>query len=136
MNPTPVVLHNIRIIDGTGAPPVPDGILVVEDALIRWCGPAHEAPDLRRATRVDLGGRTVCPGFIDTHVHFALPGPAANPLAGAGELVSYRTLRVLERLRTTLHNGVTTARDLMGSTPASAARWPNGAPPDPDSSSP
>ncbi|MFF0425505.1 amidohydrolase family protein [Streptomyces sp. NPDC004520] len=117
MDPTPVVLYNARIVDGTGAPPVPDGILVVEDALIRWCGPAREAPDdpdLHGATRVDLGGRTVCPGFIDTHVHFALPGPAANPLSGAGELVSYRTLKVLERLRSTLHNGVTTARDLMG----------------------
>ncbi|WP_406099796.1 amidohydrolase family protein [Streptomyces sp. NBC_01013] len=117
MPPTSVVLHNARIVDGTGAPPVSDGILVVEDALIRWCGPAHAAPEdpeLRRATRVDLGGRTICPGFIDAHVHFALPGPVGSPLAGAGEPVSYRTLKVIERLRVTLHNGVTTARDLMG----------------------
>ncbi|MEU5656918.1 amidohydrolase family protein [Streptomyces sp. NPDC047737] len=114
---TPVVLHNARIVDGTGAPPVSDGILVIEDALIRWCGPAHDAPEdpgLRHATRVDLGGRTLCPGFIDAHVHFALPGPVESPLAGAGEPVSYRTLKVIERLRVTLHNGVTTARDLMG----------------------
>jgi len=113
----PVVLHNARIVDGTGAPPVADGVLVIEGALIRWCGPADEAPDdpgLRRATRVDLGGRTVCPGFIDAHVHFALPGPVESPLAGAAEPVSYRTLKVIERLRVTLHNGVTTARDLMG----------------------
>ncbi|MFF6793750.1 amidohydrolase family protein [Streptomyces filamentosus] len=117
MSSIPVVLHNARIVDGTGAPPVPDGVLVIEGPTIRWCGPAGEAPDdpdLRRATRVDLGGRTVCPGFIDAHVHFALPGPAESPLAGAGEPVSYRTLKVLERLRVTLHNGVTTARDLMG----------------------
>ncbi|WP_030560350.1 amidohydrolase family protein, partial [Streptomyces exfoliatus] len=62
----------------------------------------------------DLGGRTVCPGFIDAHVHFALPGPAGNPLQGLYELPSYRTLKVLDRLRVTLENGVTTARDLMG----------------------
>ncbi|MFB7338990.1 amidohydrolase family protein [Streptomyces hydrogenans] len=117
MSPTPVVLHNARIVDGTGAPPVLDGVLVIEGPTIRWCGPADEAPDdldLRRATRVDLGGRTVCPGFIDAHVHFALPGPVESPLAGAAEPFSYRTLKVLERLRVTLHNGVTTARDLMG----------------------
>ncbi|MGJ7417035.1 leucine zipper domain-containing protein [Streptomyces cinereoruber] len=34
--------------------------------------------------------------------------------AGVAEHVTYRTLKVLERLRTALHNGVTTARDLMG----------------------
>ncbi|MFB7452956.1 amidohydrolase family protein [Streptomyces sp. NPDC056194] len=117
MSSLPVVLYNARIVDGTGAPPVPDGVLVIEGPTIRWCGPADEAPDdpdLHHATRVDLGGRTVCPGFIDAHVHFALPGPVESPLAGAAEPVSYRTLKVLERLRATLHNGVTTARDLMG----------------------
>ncbi|NYV74358.1 amidohydrolase family protein [Streptomyces sp. UH6] len=117
MSPSPVVLRNVRLVDGTGAPPVPDGVLVVDGPVIRWCGPAQQMPDdpaLREATGVDLAGRTVCPGFIDAHVHFALPGPVENPLTGAGELVTYRTLKVIERLRTTLHNGVTTARDLMG----------------------
>nr|WP_223182667.1 MULTISPECIES: amidohydrolase family protein [unclassified Streptomyces] len=110
-------MHDLRLVDGTGAPPVPDAVLVVDGSLVRWCGPARrlpDDPDLRDARRVGLGGRTVCPGFIDAHVHFALPGPAESPLTGLGELASYRTLKVLERLRTTLHNGVTTARDLMG----------------------
>ncbi|WP_246574008.1 amidohydrolase family protein [Streptomyces genisteinicus] len=117
MNGSPVVLHNARLIDGTGAPPVVDGALVVDGPRIGWCGPAEHLPDgpeLRGAVRVDLGGRTVCPGFFDVHVHFALPGPAGSPAAGVGEPVSYRVLKVLDRLRTTLHNGVTTARDLMG----------------------
>ncbi|MFI8403808.1 amidohydrolase family protein [Streptomyces sp. NPDC085463] len=117
MTERPVVLDRARLIDGTGAAPVPDAVLVVEGTRIRWCGPAAllpDDPDLRAAARIDLGGRTVCPGFIDTHVHFALPGPAGDPALGVAEHVTYRTLKVLERLRTTLHNGVTTARDLMG----------------------
>ena len=65
-------------------------------------------------TRIDLGGRTVCPGFIDAHVHFALPGRQGSPLEGLQEPTTYRVLKVLERLRTTLENGVTTARDLLG----------------------
>ncbi|MFE2055627.1 amidohydrolase family protein [Streptomyces sp. NPDC059446] len=110
-----VLLHGLRLIDGTGGDPVPDASLLIEGDVIRWAGPsAGLPPDLGPVRRLGLGGRTVCPGFIDTHVHFALPGPAGNPLQGLYELPSYRTLKVLDRLRVTLENGVTTARDLMG----------------------
>ncbi|MFE7749242.1 amidohydrolase family protein [Streptomyces sp. NPDC057428] len=110
-----VLLQDLRLIDGTGAPPVPDAALLIQGTTIRWAGPAGLLPaDLSPAGRLGLGGRTVCPGFIDTHVHFALPGPSGNPLQGLYELPTYRTLKVLERLRVTLENGVTTARDLMG----------------------
>lgn len=110
-----VLLHGLRLIDGTGRPPVPDAALLIEGEVIGWAGDAARLPaDLGPVRRLDLAGRTLCPGFIDTHVHFALPGPAGNPLQGLYELPSYRTLKVLDRLRTTLENGVTTARDLMG----------------------
>ncbi|WP_432101852.1 amidohydrolase family protein [Streptomyces sp. bgisy091] len=110
-----VLLHGLRLIDGTGSAPVADAALLIEGEVIRWAGPSRELPeDLGKVVRIALGGRTVCPGFIDTHVHFALPGPAGNPLQGLGELPSYRVLKVLDRLRVTLENGVTTARDLMG----------------------
>ncbi|GGY80485.1 amidohydrolase family protein [Streptomyces nitrosporeus] len=111
----PVLLHHLRLIDGSGREPVPDAALLIEGETVRWAGPGAElAPAQGPVTRVDLGGRTVCPGFVDAHVHFALPGPGASPVLGLYELPSYRTLKVLERLRVTLENGVTTARDLMG----------------------
>ncbi|MFF5723736.1 amidohydrolase family protein [[Kitasatospora] papulosa] len=110
-----VLLHHLRLIDGTGRAPVPDAALLIEGEVIGWAGDAARLPaDLGPVRRLDLAGRTLCPGFIDTHVHFALPGPAGNPLQGLYELPSYRALKVLDRLRTTLENGVTTARDLMG----------------------
>ncbi|MGC5363678.1 amidohydrolase family protein [Streptomyces sp. DT24] len=110
-----VLLHHARVIDGHGREPVDDGALLVDGPSLLWVGPLAEAPDeAAGARRVDLGGRVVCPGFIDVHVHFALPGEEGNPIMGAGELPTYRALKVLERLRTTLENGVTTARDLMG----------------------
>ncbi|MYT71679.1 MULTISPECIES: amidohydrolase family protein [unclassified Streptomyces] len=110
-----VLLCNALLIDGLGGAPEPDGALLLDGGKVAWAGSLAAAPtEVRDARRVDLGGRTVCPGFIDTHVHFALPGRAGSPLSGVNELPSYRVLKVLDRLRVTLENGVTTARDLMG----------------------
>ncbi|MDF6018598.1 amidohydrolase family protein [Streptomyces sp. JH34] len=110
------LLHGLRLIDGTGRAAVPDAALLIEGKLISWAGPAARLPaDLGPVRRLDLGGRTLCPGFIATHVHLALPGPAGNPLQGLCELPSYRTPKVLDRLRATLENGVTTGvRIAMG----------------------
>ena len=50
-----------------------DGILVVEDGRIAAFGPAAETiAGIPQGTDVvDLRGRIIVPGFIDTHVHFA-----------------------------------------------------------------
>ncbi|MCD2192096.1 amidohydrolase family protein [Actinomycetospora endophytica] len=110
-----VLLENMRLIDGRGGDPVDDAALLVDGGRISWVGPVVELPEGHdEHRRVDLGGRTVCPGFIDAHVHFALPGREGSPLEGLQEPASYRVLKVLQRLRTTLENGVTTARDLLG----------------------
>ncbi|GLZ48355.1 hydrolase [Actinomycetospora sp. NBRC 106375] len=110
-----VVLDHARLIDGRGGDPVEDAALLVDGTRVSWVGPATELPaDHEGVRRLDLAGRTVCPGFIDAHVHFALPGRHGSPLEGLQEPPSYRVLKVLERLRTTLENGVTTARDLLG----------------------
>jgi imidazolonepropionase-like amidohydrolase len=110
-----VVLHNARLIDGTGGPAVVDAGVVIDGTTVAWAGPLAELPlTYASARRVDLAGRTICPGFIDTHVHFALPGRSRSVFANLRYTPSYRVLDTLERLRVTLHNGVTTARDLMG----------------------
>ncbi|KUI32153.1 amidohydrolase [Mycobacterium sp. IS-1742] len=108
-----LLLHHATLIDGTGAAPLPDAAVLVEDGHIRWAGKASEAP-ADDATRVDLGGHTICPGFFDCHVHFSLPGAGATPIDRALNPPSYHYFQLIDRLRVTLHNGVTTARDLMG----------------------
>ena len=115
MTDGPVLLDHVRLIDGRGGQPVEDAALLVDGTRVQWVGPSSEQPaDHGDGPRVDLGGRTVCPGFVDAHVHFALPGRSGSPLEGLQEPATYRVLKVLERLRTTLENGVTTARDLLG----------------------
>ena len=49
--------------------------LVVADGLVAWVGPASAAPDAD--DRVDLGGRAVVPGFVDSHAHLVFAGDRA-----------------------------------------------------------
>jgi imidazolonepropionase len=46
--------------------------VVVTDDLIDWIGPAVSAPVADR--QVDLGGRTLIPGFVDSHSHLVFAG--------------------------------------------------------------
>jgi imidazolonepropionase len=52
-----------------------DAALVVEDGHVAWAGPAAEAPDADE--RVDVGGRAVIPGFVDSHAHLVFAGDRA-----------------------------------------------------------
>jgi imidazolonepropionase len=54
---------------------LPDAAVVVDDGRIVWVGPAAEAPDADR--RLDLGGRVVLPGFVDSHAHLVFAGDRA-----------------------------------------------------------
>jgi imidazolonepropionase len=51
---------------------VPDAALVVQDGAVAWVGPAAAAPAADR--RVDVGGRAVLPGFVDSHAHLVFAG--------------------------------------------------------------
>jgi imidazolonepropionase-like amidohydrolase len=108
----PTTYTGARIIDGTGRPPVVDGVLVVDDAgVIRYAGAAASAPVSDHA--IDLGGRTLLPGFIDAHVHFGLAS-ANGPFHTIRTDPAIMAFEAAERMRLTLEAGVTSARDLGG----------------------
>ncbi|MFF7474770.1 amidohydrolase family protein [Streptomyces sp. NPDC008092] len=111
----PARYHHATLIDGTGAAPVPDAVLVVEDdGVISYAGPAaHAPPAAPAATETDLGGRTLLPGFFDCHVHLCMT-PGRGLLAGLAADPTVATFETAERMRATLHAGVTTLRDLGG----------------------
>ncbi len=49
-----------------------DAALVAEEGTIAWIGPAAQAP--AADDRVDLGGRAVLPGWVDSHTHMVFDG--------------------------------------------------------------
>ena len=105
-------LTNATIIDGTGAAPVVDGVLDVTDGRIGYTGPAAGALS-SDARVVDLGGRTVLPGFVDCHVHLGMT-LADGPFHAVRNDPALLALESAARIRATLDAGVTSARDLGG----------------------
>lgn len=63
-----------RIIDGTGAKPIVDGVIVIDGDRIIAVGSEDEVIIPDGADMVDANGMTVMPGLIDVHVHFDLLG--------------------------------------------------------------
>lgn len=77
-----------------------DAALVIEDGRIRWIGPATQAPEADR--RQDVGGRSVIPGFVDSHSHLVFAGDRSaefaarmtgTPYDGGGIAVTMRATR-------------------------------------------
>ncbi|HEU4699689.1 MAG TPA: amidohydrolase family protein [Gemmatimonadales bacterium] len=74
--PTGVALVGVTVIDGSGAPPQRDMVVVVREGHIEAVRPVIGFRAPPRTEEVDLAGRTVIPGLIDAHAHverWALP---------------------------------------------------------------
>jgi imidazolonepropionase len=54
---------------------VADAAVVVADGAVAWVGPAGQAPEADK--RIDVGGRAVVPGFVDSHAHLVFAGDRA-----------------------------------------------------------
>ena len=101
-----------RIIDGTGADPVENGVVVIEDGVIQAVGAKSAVTVPRGADVLDAAGRTVLPGIIDCHVHGTYR--ARDMRQHLLNTPTYNILQSTAILRETLHCGVTTARDMGG----------------------
>lgn len=115
-----------RLIDGTGAAPVSDAILVVEDGKIAsvHSGKVPEGVVKGEAETIDMTGCTILPGLIDIHVHLNLPGDGTlleeAMREPEGVLVATSALAVGKALAA----GITTVRDVgaYGSTSIAVRR--------------
>ncbi|MDQ3578437.1 MAG: imidazolonepropionase, partial [Actinomycetota bacterium] len=51
---------------------LPDAALLIENGRVAWVGPVSSVPEADE--QVDLGGRCVLPGFVDSHAHLVFAG--------------------------------------------------------------
>lgn len=108
MSPAVRAFVGARLIDGTGAGPVEDATLVVRDGRIEAVGPAGAVEVPADAERVEVGGRTIVPGFINGHGHVGI----AQGLQSGPEY--YSKENVLRQLRLYARYGATTVLSLGG----------------------
>ena len=105
------LIANGRLMDGTGAGPVPDAAVVVRDGKIAYAGPARGAPEVPPdADRVDARGGTILPGLVEAHFH-----PTYFNVAELADLdikypVEYVTILAACNARLALECGYTAAR--------------------------
>ena len=109
-----VVLKAARLIDGTGAAPVQNGVVVVTDDRIVAAGAEGTVSVPTGARVVDLGDATLLPGFIDALTHI-IGRPLSDPKAddaGVKDYPGYAAIRGVENARKTLMAGFTSIRVL------------------------
>lgn len=115
MTPGLQAFTGARIIDGTGAPAVENGVLVVRDGRIEAVGAADAVETPPDAEQIDLGGRTIMPGLVNAHGH-------VNDVRGlASDPAFYTEEHVESQLGLYARYGVTTVFSLGGDGPAGVA---------------
>ena len=110
------VIKNATIIDGTGADPVPNGFVVVENECIKEVGTGAPGNLPSTANLIDGRGQTLLPGLIDAHVH--LGAVDANIIEQQRHYhASMLVVKTLKIMAQTLDQGFTTVRDAGGVDP-------------------
>lgn len=108
-----LLIRNVRLIDGTGAGPVPRVSVEVADGAISWIGEESARPP-RRLHREDINGQglTLIPGLMDCHEHFAGDGGPDNTERNRSDTPEGYAFIVAGNARRALMSGVTSARDV------------------------
>ncbi|HWW97999.1 MAG TPA: amidohydrolase family protein [Edaphobacter sp.] len=99
-----VLLRDVRLIDGTGAPPREHVSLVLRDGRIERIGETMVVP--KGAEVRELSGKTVMPGLISAHSHLGLIVDAESSASG------YTRENVTAQLKQFERYGVTTILSL------------------------
>jgi hypothetical protein len=102
------------VIDGNGASPLPDAVVLISGTRIAAVGPRASVPIPEEAGILDARGGYVLPGFIDTNVHLSLYGGVRDRYESLVRYQSRQDEIVLEAAQIDLRYGVTTVRDSYG----------------------
>ena len=108
-----LAIRNVRLIDGTGADPVPQVSVEVTGSTISWIGEESARPR-RTAHQEEVSGQglTLIPGLIDCHEHFTGDGGMDSMDRLLGDTREQFTLKAVGNCQRALMSGVTSARDV------------------------
>ena len=73
---TTTAFTNIGLLVSNTSADLANAALIVEDGKVAWVGESKNAP--AADSQVDLQGRTVIPGFVDSHAHLVFAGDRAE----------------------------------------------------------
>lgn len=107
-----VAIKAANIIDGTGAEPIKNGVIIITDDKITAIGANVQIP--AGAKVIDLGNTTLLPGFIDAHTHLimrVLGDPEGNN-ALFRDYDSFAAILGVVHAEKTLMAGFTTVRNV------------------------
>ncbi|WP_042148033.1 amidohydrolase family protein [Paucisalibacillus sp. EB02] len=106
------LIKNGLLIDGNGGEAKKGQVVVTEDERIVYVGPETGYSPTGDEVIVDAAGGTVLPGLIDTHVHMMMEyAPLSERLATPFSFMYYQAANYLKN---TLHAGITSVRDALG----------------------
>lgn len=80
---SPIMLVG-TIIDGTGAEPLEDAVIIIQDGYIAAVGSRKDVEIPSDASIIELHDATILPGFINSHVHNAYEPAVLEKWAQAG----------------------------------------------------
>lgn len=69
-----LLITNDSSIDGTPLGLLPNAAFLIEKGSISWVGESKSAPRADVANSIDVHGRCVIPGFVDSHAHLVFAG--------------------------------------------------------------
>lgn len=68
------LVTNDPLHDGTKLGVIEKAALLIEDGVVAWAGPEDDAPTHHIKKKIDVQGRAVIPGFVDSHNHMIFAG--------------------------------------------------------------
>jgi imidazolonepropionase-like amidohydrolase len=107
----PIALVGGTLIDGTGAAPVRNSVVLIRGDRIERTGTLASLPVPSDYERISTEGMTVLPGLWDLHVHLIYNGHP-NPGAWFKHVADFERVTIPASARQMLMGGVTSVRDM------------------------